>query len=231
MKEQFVRSSMVLGDVAIEKLQKAHVIIFGIGGVGGYTFEALVRAGVGEITIVDNDTVNESNLNRQIIALRSTIGRMKIDVAEERAKDINPDVIIHKVNAFVLPENINQFDFSKYDFVVDCIDTVSAKIAIVESLIKNGIGIENYITCLGTGNKLNPMGFKIAPIEKTSVCPLARVMRRELKERGIKGVKCVYSEEIPVLVEGQSVPGSVSFVPPAAGLLIASEVVKRIITN
>lgn len=229
MKEQFVRSSMVLGDSAIEKLQKSHVIIFGIGGVGGYTFEALVRTGVGEITIADNDTVNESNLNRQIIALRSTIGRMKIDVAEERAKDINADIIIHKINSFVLPENINQFDFSKYDFVVDCIDTVSAKIAIIESLIKNGIGIDNHITCLGTGNKLNPMGFKIAPIEKTSVCPLARVMRRELKERGIKGVKCVYSEEIPVTVEGQSVPGSVSFVPPAAGLLIASEVVKKLV--
>lgn len=229
MKEQFVRTSMVLGEAAIEKLEKSHVIIFGIGGVGGYTFEALVRAGVGEITIVDNDTVNESNLNRQIIALRSTIGRMKIDVAEERAKEINTSVVIHKINEFVLPENINQFDFSRYDFVVDCIDTVSAKISIIESLIKNGCGIENHITCLGTGNKLNPMGFKVATIEKTSVCPLARVMRRELKERGIKGVKCVFSEENPIVVEGQSVPGSVSFVPPAAGLLIASEVIKNLI--
>lgn len=253
------RTELLLGKKSIEKLQHSHVIVFGVGGVGGFVVESLVRTGIGELTIVDSDVVSESNLNRQIIALRSTIGRSKVDVIEERMLDINPELIIHKYNVFVLPENIGLFDFSKYDYVVDCIDTVSAKLAIIEKVVSGGVtgvspvrrGSEqaqakignasegkafpfNIITCLGTGNKLNPMGFKVAAIEKTSVCPLAKVMRKELKERGIFGVKCVYSEENPIctvvenddIKKGRHSPGSVSFVPGAAGFLITSEVIK-----
>ena len=232
MKKQFERTALLLGSESMEKLSKAHVIVFGVGGVGGYVVEALVRSGVGVLSVVDNDVVSESNLNRQIIALHSTIGKAKVDVIAERALDINPDLKIHKYNTFVLPENIEQFDFSKYDFIVDCIDTVSAKIAIIERCNK-----EKIITCLGTGNKFNPMAFKVSTIEKTSVCPLARVMRRELKNRGINGVKCVYSEEEPAnsVVSadekedfGRHAPASVSFVPSAAGLLIAGEVIKTL---
>lgn len=258
--EQFCRTELLISSEKLDILKKKHVIIFGIGGVGGYVTEALVRAGIGEITLVDNDTVSESNLNRQIIALHSTIGKLKIDVMAERALDINPNLIVHKCNAFVLPENVSEFDFSLYDYVVDCIDTVSAKISIIEKVSevfggvagvsparrgsehpqpKDGDGSEGkafpIITCLGTGNKMNPMGFKIAFIEKTSVCPLAKVMRRELKNRNIRGVKCVYSEETPIRAVvnendfGRHSPGSISFVPPAAGLLIASEVIKDLI--
>ena len=240
---QFERTQELLGQDAIQKLQNSNVIVFGVGGVGGYVVEALVRAGIGEISIVDNDTVSESNLNRQIIALHSTIGRAKVDVVEERALDINPNLKIHKHNTFVLPENLNQFDLTKYDYIVDCIDTVSTKIALIEKLAtlqRQNFQFSTFnfpfITCLGTGNKLDPMAFKVSTIEKTSVCPLARVMRRELKARGISGVKCVYSEEEPRNVvaqeeNGRHAPGSVSFVPAAAGLLIAGTVVKDLIAR
>lgn len=230
------RTRLLLGQEAIDKLKSSHVIVFGVGGVGGYAVEALVRSGVGKITVVDDDVVSISNLNRQIIALRSTVGRAKVDVVKERALDINPEIKIHTLQKFVLPENIGEFDFGQYDFVVDCIDTVSAKISIIENVVKlwgpDGVHKPEIITCLGTGNKLNPMGFEVSVIEKTSVCPLARVMRKELKDRGIREVKCVYSKENPIAPQyedGEKVPGSVSFVPPAAGLLIASEVVKTLI--
>lgn len=227
------RTRLLLGDQALDKLKSSHVLVFGVGGVGGYVVEALVRGGVGELTVVDDDVVSVSNLNRQIIALNSTVGRAKVEVIAERALDINPGIKIHTVKKFVLPENIGEFDFSRYDFVVDCIDTVSAKIAIIEKVAAGALpgGNEKFITCLGTGNKLNPMGFEVSVIEKTSVCPLARVMRRELKARGISGIKCVYSKEVPICPQGdgEKVPGSVSFVPPAAGLLIAGEVIKSLI--
>lgn len=230
MKPQFERTALILGNDSIQKLQQSHVIIFGLGGVGGYVCEALVRAGVGEISLVDDDDVNESNINRQIIALHSTIGKAKVDVAAERALDINPEIKIHRHKCFYLPENSSDFDFSKYDYIVDCIDTVTAKISMIENAARAGKA-DKIITCLGTGNKINPMGFKVAAVEKTKVCPLARVMRQELKKRNIKGIKCVYSEELPFNVvasseNGRHAPGSVSFVPGAAGLLIAAEVIK-----
>lgn len=265
MKEEFSRTALVLGQDAIEKLQNSHVIVFGVGGVGGYVVEALVRAGVGELSVVDNDTVSASNINRQIIALHSTIGRSKVDVICERALDINPNIKLHKHNCFFLPDTATQFNFTDYDFVVDCVDTVTAKLSIIENVVKVHTAAGNslaaatpkpaahtataradlpLITCLGTGNKLNPMGFEVTTVEKTSVCPLAKVMRRELKARGIFGVKCVYSKEAPVdaVVEGpggnveacqknsRHAPGSVSFVPAAAGLLIASEVIRCLIS-
>lgn len=243
MKEEFSRTALVLGDDAIEKLQNSHVIIFGAGGVGGYVAEALVRAGLGELSVVDNDVVSKSNLNRQIIALHSTIGRPKVDVICERALDINPEIKLHKHNCFFLPETASQFNFADYDYIVDCVDTVTAKLSIIENTVQ-AKSTDNsslpLITCFGTGNKLNPMGFEITTVEKTSVCPLAKVMRKELKDRGIRGVKCVYSKEIPVNAtvdetadkkNNRHAPGSVSFVPAAAGLLIASEVIKDLISK
>lgn len=237
MTPAFSRTALVLGEHSLEILNKSHVIIFGLGGVGGYVAEALIRAGVGELSIVDNDVVSESNLNRQIIALHSTIGKNKTDAIEKRAKDINPEIIIHKYNCFYSEQTANQFDFSKYNYIIDCIDTITSKILLIEQtkLSKGPEALStNFITCLGTGNKIDPMAFKISTIEKTSVCPLAKVMRHELKKREIKKVKCVYSTEIPVnstLPEnenGRHSPGSVSFVPSAAGLLIASEVIKNL---
>lgn len=245
MMEEFSRTALVLGPDAIEKLQNSHVIVFGVGGVGGYVVEALVRAGLGELSVVDNDVISISNLNRQIIALHSTVGRQKVDVICERALDINPKIKLHKHNCFFLPETANLFNFADYDYVVDCVDTVTAKLSIIENTaaVKSSIPL---ITCLGTGNKLNPMGFEITTVEKTSVCPLAKVMRKELKERGISGIKCVYSKETPVNATVKSTdsdenncenenknrhaPGSVSFVPAAAGLLIASEVIRDLIS-
>ena len=225
VKEQFSRTAKVFGEAAVEGLAGKHVIVFGVGGVGGYVVEALARCGVGELSFVDNDTVAESNLNRQIISLHSNVGREKVDVIAERVLDINPDLKVNKHKCFFLPENADSFDFSLYDYVVDAVDTVTAKISIIERAKAAGVPV---ISSMGTGNKLNPMGFKVADISKTSVCPLARVMRRELKARGISKVKCVYSEEKPAVVT-HDVPGSVSFVPGAAGLLIASEVIKDLI--
>lgn len=221
MKEQFSRTAQLLGNENVEKLFDKHVIVFGVGGVGGYVVEALARSGVGKISIVDNDVVNESNINRQIIALHSTVGMQKVEVLKNRILDINPECKVFVYNQFFLPENSNDFDFSIYDYVVDAVDTVTAKLEIIKKSKESNVPV---ISSMGTGNKLNPMGFKVSDISKTKVCPLARVMRNELKKRGISKVKCVYSEENPV-IQTQT-PASVAFVPSVAGLLIASEVVK-----
>lgn len=221
MKEQFSRTAQLLGNENVEKLFDKHVIVFGVGGVGGYVVEALARSGIGKISIVDNDVVNESNINRQIIALHSTVGMQKVEVLKNRILDINPECQVFVYNQFFLPENSKDFDFSIYDYVVDAVDTVTAKLEIIKKSKESNVPV---ISSMGTGNKLNPMGFKVSDISKTKVCPLARVMRNELKKRGISKVKCVYSEENPV-IQTQT-PASVAFVPPVAGLLIASEVVK-----
>lgn len=221
MKEQFSRTAQLLGNENVEKLFDKHVIVFGVGGVGGYVVEALARSGIGKISIVDNDVVNESNINRQIIALHSTVGMQKVEVLKNRILDINPECKVFVYNQFFLPENSNDFDFSIYDYVVDAVDTVTAKLEIIKKSKESNVPV---ISSMGTGNKLNPMGFKVSDISKTKVCPLARVMRNELKKRGISKVKCVYSEENPV-IQTQT-PASVAFVPSVAGLLIASEVVK-----
>ena len=228
----FSRTTMLIGEEAVEKLKRARVAVFGVGGVGGYAIEVLARAGVGAIDLIDNDRVSESNINRQIIALHSTVGRLKTDVMKERLLDINPQMDVRTHNVFFLPENADEFDFSGYDYVVDAIDTVSGKIALIERAKKANVPV---ISCMGTGNKTNPSAFVVADIEKTSVCPLARVMRRELKGRGISGVKVVYSTEEPhepsgaKSETGKPVPASISFVPPVAGLLLASAVIKDLI--
>lgn len=224
MKEQFSRTAQLLGNENVEKLFDKHVIVFGVGGVGGYVVEALARSGVGKISIVDNDVVNESNINRQIIALHSTVGMQKVEVLKNRILDINPKCQVFVHNQFFLPENSNDFDFSIYDYVVDAVDTVTAKLEIIKKSKESNVPV---ISSMGTGNKLNPMGFKVSDISKTKVCPLARVMRNELKKRGISKVKCVYSEENPV-IQTQT-PASVAFVPSVAGLLIASEVIKDLV--
>ena len=227
---QFVRSEILLGKENIEKLKNAHVIIFGVGGVGSYVSEALCRSGVGEITVVDSDVLSESNINRQLIALHSTIGRKKVDVIEERIKDINPKCVVHKKDMFYLPENSGEIDFSGVDFVVDAIDTVTAKIDIICRCKSENIPV---ISSMGTGNKLEPSMLKIEDLYKTSVCPLARVMRRELKARGIKKLTVLYSEEKPIepMVEDKRTPGSVAFVPSVAGLMIGGYVIKEIIKS
>ena len=224
MKEQFSRTAQLLGNENVEKLFDKHVIVFGVGGVGGYVVEALARSGIGKISIVDNDVVNESNINRQIIALHSTVGMQKVEVLKNRILDINPECKVFVYNQFFLPENSKDFDFSIYDYVVDAVDTVTAKIEIIKKSKESNVPV---ISSMGTGNKLNPMGFKVSDISKTKVCPLARVMRNELKKRGISKVKCVYSEENPV-IQTQT-PASVAFVPSVAGLLIASEVIKDLV--
>ena len=234
----FSRTERLIGTEAFLKLQASHVAVFGVGGVGGYVVEALVRSGVGEITVIDNDNVVESNLNRQIIALHSTIGRDKVDVIKERALDINPNIKINAMKTFFLPSNSSEIDFKNFDYVVDAVDTVTAKIEIIRCAKKAEIPV---ISSMGTGNHLDASKFQIADISKTAVCPLARVMRRELKARRIEKVKVLFSTEPPVKnqsktqtgVEGkESVtppPASIAFVPPVAGLLIAGEVVRDIL--
>ncbi len=231
--EQFIRTEMLLGKAALKRLQASRVAVFGVGGVGGYVVEALARSGVGTLDIVDNDVVSESNINRQIIALHSTVGKLKTEVMKERILDINPHVKVYVHNVFFLPETANAFDFSQYDYVVDAIDTVSGKIAIIEKAKASG---KPVISAMGAGNKLDPTAFAVADIEKTSVCPLARVMRRELKKRGIRGVKTVYSTEESKTVEGaetgkngKPIPASIAFAPSVMGLIIASEVIKDLI--
>ena len=219
------RTRTLIGDNAIEKLKKSRVIVFGIGGVGGYTVEALVRSGIGEIDIVDNDKVSISNLNRQIVALNSTIGEYKVDVMKKRALDINPDLKINTYKLFFDEKTKAEIDFLKYDYIVDAIDSVKSKLLLIELAKNNNIAI---ISSMGTGNKLNPLEFEIADIFKTSVCPLARIIRTELKKRGIKDLKVLYSKEKPYK-DGSKVPSSISFVPSIAGLIIASEVIKDII--
>lgn len=253
MNEAFTRTSMLLGTDAMDKLSKARVAVFGLGGVGGYVVEALARSGVGTLDLIDNDIVCESNLNRQIIALRSTIGMYKVDAAKARIHDINPVCVVNTHRTFFTPETAGEFDFTKYDYVVDAIDTVTGKIQLVMQAKEAGTPI---ICSMGAGNKLDPSGFMVADIYKTSVCPLAKVMRHELKKRGVKKLKVVYSKEIartPITTEVESnkssgysplpevqdsgnpttgttslrrlTPGSNAFVPSAAGLLIAAEVI------
>lgn len=237
--EQFVRTEMLLGAETMEKLQSAHVAVFGIGGVGGYVAEALARSGVGKFDLIDNDTVALSNLNRQIIATHSSIGKYKVDVMKERILDINPKakVTVHK--CFFLPENSGEFDFAKYTYIVDAIDTVTAKLELVVRAKEADVPI---ISSMGTGNKLDPTRLEVTDIYKTEVCPLARVMRNELKKRGIKKLKVVYSKEQPIKMNKKEnakitsenvgrikdVPGSVSFVPSVAGLIIAGQVIEDI---
>lgn len=234
MNNKFSRTEMLIGKDALATLSKMRVAVFGAGGVGGYVIEALARSGVGAIDVIDNDTVSESNLNRQIIALTSTIGRLKTETVRKRVLDINPDCSVTCFETFVLPENINKFDFSVYDYIVDAIDTVSGKIAIIEKAYSEGIPV---ISSMGTGNKLDPTKFRITDINKTSVCPLARVMRYELKKRGIKKLKVLFSEEEPIKINseekinGKIPPGSISFVPSVAGLIIGGEVIKNLIKN
>lgn len=220
----FSRTELLLGKEAIDKLKNSRVAVFGVGGVGGYTVEALVRSGIGTIDIIDNDTVAESNINRQIIATSENIGEYKVDTAKKRILKINPNVIVNTHKCFYLPETADEFDFSDYDYVVDAIDTVSGKIALVCQAQKAGTPI---ISSMGAGNKLDAAAFEVADIYKTSVCPLARVMRRELKKRGIKKLKVVYSKEEAIKhSESSNFPGSVAFVPSVAGLIMAGEVIK-----
>lgn len=232
MCEQFERTKMLIGQNNIEHLQNAHIAVFGIGGVGSYTVEALARSGIGSITIVDNDTISPSNINRQLIATHSTVGKLKVDVARKRLLDINPNIKVTALSAFFTADNAGDFDFTKFDYVVDAIDTVSSKLALAECCTRSGTPI---ISSMGTGNKLDATAFKVSDINKTSMCPLAKVMRRELKARDIKRLKVVYSEEQPLKPLSQpfeetqgrrQTPASIAFVPSVAGLIIAGEVIK-----
>ena len=248
MLNQFSRTELLLGKGAMEKLASSRVAVFGIGGVGGYTAEALARSGVGAIDLIDDDKVSVTNINRQIYATTKTIGRYKVDVAKERIAEINPDAQVRTFKTFYMPETADQFDFSEYDYIVDAIDTVKGKLTLAQNADKSGTQI---ISSMGAGNKLDPTAFEVADIYKTSVCPLARVMRYELKRRGIKKLKVVYSKETPIEpidemniaelenssapgaqrsgAQKRQVPGSNAFVPPVVGLIIAGEVIKDLI--
>ena len=233
MDQEFERAALLLGDEALKKLNNSYVALFGVGGVGSYAAEALARSGVGRILLVDNDTVSLSNINRQLCALHSTVGKYKVDVVAERLLDINPSLTLELRKDFLLPENAHAFDFASFDYVIDAIDTVSAKLAIAERCTAVGT---RMISCMGTGNKLDPTAFKVTDISKTDTCPLARVMRRELKARGIAHLPVLYSTEqakSPVKAltsdNGKPVPASIAFVPSVAGLIAAGEAVKYII--
>jgi tRNA A37 threonylcarbamoyladenosine dehydratase len=231
METQFSRTELLLGEKAVEKLRRSRVAVFGIGGVGGYVAEALARSGVGELDIIDKDTVSLSNINRQIIALHSTVGQYKVDVMADRLIDINPDIKVNSHRCFFLPDTSDEFDFAAYDYVVDAIDTVTGKIELIMTAGRCGTPV---ISSMGAGNKLDPSGFEVSDIFKTSVDPLARVMRKELRSRGVKKLKVVYSKEEPVktngdIIDGKKIPGSCAFVPSAAGLVIAGEVVRDLI--
>lgn len=245
MLDRFSRTQLVFGKEAMDSLKGSRVAVFGVGGVGGYTVEALARSGVGAIDIIDDDKVCLTNINRQIIATGKTVGKYKVDVAKERIEEINPDCKVTAFRTFYMPETADQFDFTQYDYVVDAIDTVTGKIALIENAKKAGTPI---ISSMGAGNKVDPTAFEVADIYKTSVCPLARVMRYELKRRGIKKLKVVYSKEKPIppiddedpngengclsmadkVAGKRQVPGSTAFVPSVAGLIIAGEVIKDI---
>lgn len=236
MIEQFSRTELLLGEAAMKKLHASRVAVFGIGGVGGYTVEALARCGIGALDLIDSDTISISNINRQILATHSTVGKLKVDAARARVLDINPGCTVRTYPCFYLPDTADQFDFAQYNYIVDCIDTVTGKLQLVERAFQAGTPI---ICSMGTGNKLDPAAFQVADISKTSMCPLARIMRKELKKRGISHVKVVYSQEEaltptvdPKELERsgkRQIPGSVSFVPGAAGLILAGEVVKDLI--
>ena len=246
MLNQFSRTQLLLGQEGMERLFHARVAVFGIGGVGGYTVEALARSGVGTLDLIDDDRVCLTNLNRQILATRKTVGQYKVDVAAERIHEINPDAVVNTYKTFYAPQTAEQFDFTQYDYVVDAIDTVTGKLELIMQAQQAGTPI---ISCMGVGNKMDPAAFEMADIYKTSVCPLARVMRRELKRRGVKRLKVVYSKEPPLTplddmsiscrthcicppgtarkcTQRRQVPGSNAFVPAAAGLILAGEVVK-----
>ena len=238
MADQYARTRLLLGAESIEKLRAARVAIFGLGGVGGYAAEALARAGVGQMDLVDDDTVSLTNLNRQLLATHSSIGKHKVDAAAERIRDIDPSIQVRCYKTFYLPETADQFDFSQYDYVLDAIDTVTGKLALIAQAKAAGTKI---ISCMGTGNKLDATAFKVADISKTSGCALARIMRKECGKRGLKGVKVVYSEELPTepMETGEtepqregssrrSTPGSLPFVPGVAGLIMAGEVIKEL---
>ncbi len=246
MLNQFSRTQLLLGQPAMKKLSECRVAVFGIGGVGGFTCEALVRSGVGAFDLIDDDKVCLTNINRQIIATRSSIGKYKVDVMRERMLDINPDVQVREWKTFFLPENADEFPFEEYDYVVDAVDTVTAKIQLVMKANEHGVPV---ISCMGAGNKLDPTQFKVSDIYKTRYCPLAKVMRHEMKKRGVKKLKVVYSEEKALrpiedmsiscrnhcvcppgtahkCTERRDIPGSTAFVPSVAGLIIAGEVIK-----
>ena len=238
MPDQYSRTRLLLGSEGVDRLRSAHVALFGLGGVGGYAAEALARAGIGHIDLIDNDTVSLTNLNRQMLALHSTLGQYKVDAAAARIRDIDPTIEVRTFKTFYLPETANQFDFTQYDYVLDAIDTVTGKLALMQQARDAGVPI---ISCMGTGNKLDPTGFKVADISKTSGCALSRVIRKECAKRGIKGVKVVYSEELPLEVENdaeemaqsreagssrRSLPGSTPFVPGVAGLIMAGQVIR-----
>ena len=235
MQEQFSRTQLLLGPEAMARLAESRVAVFGLGGVGGYTVEALARSGIGSLDLVDSETFSLSNLNRQLYATRATLGQYKVDAAEQRIREINPECRVTTYKTFFLPETENQFDFTLYDYVVDAIDTVKGKLALAEKAIAAGTPI---ISAMGTGNKLDPTALRVAEIEKTSVCPLARIMRTECRKRGIRHLKVVYSTELPLkplekaederedTAVRKDIPGSTAFVPAAAGMILAAEVVR-----
>ena len=240
MADQYSRTRLLLGEDGIAKLRSAHVALFGLGGVGGYAAEALARAGIGKLDLIDDDTVSLTNLNRQLLATHSTVGQYKVDVAARRILDIDPTIQVRTFKTFYLPETAGQFDFTQYDYVLDAIDTVTGKLALIAQAKEANVPV---ISCMGTGNKLDAAGFRVADIAKTSGCALARIMRKELKKRGIRGVKVVYSQELPLdpqadpldppepQREGSSrraTPGSVAFVPGTAGLIMAGEVIREL---
>lgn len=250
MESRFSRTELLLGPEAMEKLKNSRVAVFGVGGVGGYAVEALARSGVGALDLIDDDVVCSSNINRQIIATTSTVGRPKVEVAEERVREINPDCVVRTYKTFYMPETADRFDFKEYDYIIDAIDTVTGKLELIVRAQAAGTPI---ISSMGAGNKLDPTAFEVADLYKTSVCPLAKVMRRECRKRGIKHLKVVYSKEEPIRpredvaadakedgdgapgaerkgTERRSIPGSTAFVPSVAGLIIAGEVIKDLIT-
>lgn len=241
MTNQFIRTELLLGRGAVERLKNSRVAVFGIGGVGGYTVEALARSGIGMLDLIDNDIVSITNINRQIIALHSTIGQYKVDVAEKRVHDINPECVVRTYRTFYMPETKDEFDFTQYDYIVDAIDTVKGKLELIVNAKEVGTPI---ISSMGAGNKLDATAFEVADISQTSVCPLARVMRIECRKRGIKDVKVVYSkeraitpfEDVALVVRKENeirrdIPGSAAFVTSVAGLIIAGEVIKDIVKS
>ena len=229
-KEQLSRTALLLGDDAVERLSQARVAVFGVGGVGGFATEALARSGIGAVDLIDGDVVSLSNLNRQIIALHSTVGKAKTEVMAQRIRDIDPDIRLTLHTCFFTPENAGDFDFTQYDYIIDAVDMVTAKIQLAVQAQAAGVPM---ISSMGAGNKLDPSAFEVSDLYKTSVCPLARVMRRELKARGIRKMKVVYSKEEPRKVDGPTengrhIPGSIAFVPSAAGLVLAGEVIREL---
>ncbi len=240
MLNQFSRTQLIYGEAAMKKFADSRVAVFGIGGVGGYVVEALARTGIGALDLIDNDKVCLTNINRQIIATRKTVGQYKVDVAKDRVEEINPDCMVRTYKTFFLPETADEFDFTEYDYVVDAIDTVTGKLAIIEKANAAGVPV---ISSMGAGNKVNPAAFEVADIYKTSVCPLAKVMRHECKKRGIKKLKVVYSKEEPITpAEGtfmeeekhegrRSIPGSTAFAPSVAGLIMAGEIINDLAKN